>query len=119
MEFVPLRSLQRGLPEVWKILTQENGRIVLTNKGQPAFLLIDLADQNVISLINWYDYYRLKQKRESDGQANTSNQRNAASQFIEIIKAINEDGMTADDDLAFDKLESGKYKAQFHRELDL
>jgi hypothetical protein len=58
MEFVPLRSLQRGRPEVWESLNAENGRIVLTNKGQPAYLLVDLAGQNVVSLINWIDHYR-------------------------------------------------------------
>jgi len=57
MEFVPLRNLQRGLPEVWQTLRRENGRIVLTSKGQPAFLLIDLADKNVVSLINYVDEY--------------------------------------------------------------
>jgi len=58
MEFVPLRNLQRGMPEVWQTLRQENGRIVLTNKGQPAYLLVDLAGQNIVSLINLLDYYR-------------------------------------------------------------
>lgn len=64
MEFVPLRSLQRGLPEVWQTLRRENGRIVLTSKGQPAFLLIDLAGEDVISMINYYDeYFAKKEKR--------------------------------------------------------
>ena len=57
MEFVSLRNLQRGRPEVWNTLAQENGCVVLINKGQPAYLLIDLAGKNVISLINWLDNY--------------------------------------------------------------
>jgi hypothetical protein len=57
MEFVPLRSLQRGNPEVWDTLKKQNGRIVLVNKSQPAFLLVDLAGQNVISMINMFDSY--------------------------------------------------------------
>jgi len=58
MEFVSLRNLQRGRPEVWNTLSKEKGRIVLTNKGQPAYLLVDLSGKNVISLINWIDHYR-------------------------------------------------------------
>ena len=55
VEFIPLRSLQRGLPEVWRTLRREKGRIVLTNKGQPAYLLVDLSGQNVVSLVNWVE----------------------------------------------------------------
>lgn len=62
MEFVPLRSLQRGRPEVWETLKKEDGRLVLTNKGQPAYLLVDLKGQNVITLINKFDNFR-KDKR--------------------------------------------------------
>ena len=57
MEFVPLRSLQRGRPEVWETLRREAGRLVLTNKGQPAYLLVDLNGHNVVSLINKFDSF--------------------------------------------------------------
>jgi hypothetical protein len=57
MEFVPLRSLQRGRPEVWETLKREAGRLVLTNKGQPAYLLVDLDGHNVVSLINKFDSF--------------------------------------------------------------
>jgi len=57
MEFVPLRNLQRGRPEVWKTLEREAGRVILTNKGQPAYLLVDLKGHDVISLINKFDSF--------------------------------------------------------------
>ena len=58
MEFVPLRDLQRGMAEIREVLQKENGRIILTNKGQPAYLLIDLAGKNIINLVNFFDYYQ-------------------------------------------------------------
>jgi len=112
MEFVPLRSLQRGLPEVWETLRQENGRIVLTNKGQPAYLLIDLADQNVISLINWLDYYNANRKSASNYQMLTAEEKAAAQRFLAAMQAINkDDGLTAVEETTLAELESGKYKA--------
>ena len=60
MEFVPLRSLQKGAPEVFDTLRKENGRIILTNKGQPTYLLVDLAGENVLTLVNLFDYLRQK-----------------------------------------------------------
>ena len=57
MEFVPLRNLQRGRPEVWETLRKEAGRVILTNRGQPAYLLVDLAGHDVISLINKFDSF--------------------------------------------------------------
>jgi hypothetical protein len=119
MEFVPLRSLQRGLPEVWQTLSQENGRIVLTNKGQPAYLLVDLADQNVVSLINWLDYYRSRSKAAFDHQVLTPEQKAAAQRFLSAVQSINKDSLTADEEAALAELESGKYKANIYRELDL
>jgi len=119
MEFVPLRSLQRGLPEVWQTLKQENGRIVLTNKGQPAYLLVDLENQNVVSLINWLDYYRANPKPALSFQILTSEQRNAAQKFLAAVKAINSVGLTSTEELAVAELERGKYKVKISRELDL
>lgn len=57
MEFVPLRSLQRGRPEVWETLKREEGRLILTRNGQPAFLLVDLEGHNIISLVNKFDSF--------------------------------------------------------------
>jgi len=119
MEFVPLRSLQRGLPEVWQTLKQENGRVILTNKGQPAYLLVDLADKNVVSLINWLDYFHAKPELASDYQILTAAQKAAVQSFLDAVKSINRAGLTADDELAVAELESGKYKANISRELGL
>ena len=119
MEFVPLRSLQRGLPEVWETLHQENGRIVLTNKGQPTYLLIDLEGQNVVSLINWIDYYRANIKSTPNGQALTPEQKTIARNFLAAMQAIRDDGLSAEDEKALAALDRGKYKTSFSRELDL
>lgn len=120
MEFVPLRSLQRGLPEVWQTLRQENGRIVLTNKGQPAYLLVDLTGQNVVSLINWFDYYRSNAEQTHEPEyVLTSEQKTAAQRFLMTAQTIRQEGLTADDEAALSKLESGSYKLSFSRELDL
>ena len=62
MEFVPLRSLQRGRPEVWETLKRETGRVILTNKGQPAYLLVDLAGHDVIALVNKFDSFNSARK---------------------------------------------------------
>lgn len=119
MEFVPLRSLQRGLPEVWQTLRQENGRIVLTNKGQPAYLLVDLTGQNVVSLINFLDYYRSNAElAPGPSYALTPEQKAAAQRFLMTAQTIREEGLTADDEAALAKLESGAYKPSFSRELD-
>ena len=119
MEFVPLRSLQRGLPEVWQTLNQENGRIILTNKGQPAYLLVDLTNQNVVSLINWLDYYRANPEQMSSSPSLTPEQKLIAQRFLTAMQTISKSGLTADDEAALAELESGKYKANFNRELDL
>jgi hypothetical protein len=87
MEFVPLRSLQRGLPEVWQTLRQEAGRVVLTNKGQPAYLLVDLEGLNVISLINLLDDYRRSSKELADVPAEDLNT-TPREQRLAAIKAI-------------------------------
>jgi len=55
MEFVSLRNLQRGRPEVWETLEREDGRVVLTKRGQPAYLLVDLKGHNVLTLVNKFD----------------------------------------------------------------
>jgi len=55
MEFVPLRSLQRGETKVWEALKKENGRIILTSNSKPAYLLIDLNGKSIIPLINMID----------------------------------------------------------------
>ena len=31
---------------------------MLTNKGQPMYLLVDIKGENVVPLINWFDHYR-------------------------------------------------------------
>ena len=119
MEFIPLRSLQRGSPEVWQTLNRENGRVVLTNKGQPAFLLVDLAGENVVSLINWLDHYKENFQLTPSGQSLTSEQKAAAKRFLAALNDIEKNGLTSDDEEALAELESGKYKANFSRELDL
>ena len=116
MEFVPLRSLQRGLPEVWQTLRNENGRIVLTNKGQPAYLLVDLAGQNVIGLINLLDNYREQQTRHV---TLTPQQREAAQNFLSVIRSVHSEGLNEEDKAAFIDLDSGKYKLNLSRELKL
>ena len=71
MEFLPLRSLQRGRPEVWDTLEREDGRLVLTRKGKPAYLLVDLNDYDLISLINEFNsYIRVKGKKAKSAAAN-------------------------------------------------
>jgi hypothetical protein len=119
MEFVPLRNLQRGLPEVWQTLNQENGRVVLTNKGKPAYLLVDLSGQNVISLINWLDYYRSNPEDMPKGQSLTQEQRQAAQKFLTVVRSLRKDGLDTEDEKSIAALESGKYKTNLSRELDL
>ena len=116
MEFVPLRSLQRGLPEVWQTLRNENGRIVLTNKGQPAYLLVDLVGQNVISLINLFDKYREQLARPV---TLTPQQKEAAQNFLSVVKSVHSEGLSEEDKAAFADLDSGKYKLNLSRELKL
>jgi hypothetical protein len=62
MEFVPLRSLQRGRPEVWETLEQGPGRIILTNRGRPAYMLVDLKDHDIISFVSKFDSFNSEQK---------------------------------------------------------
>lgn len=119
MEFVPLRNLQRGVPEVWQKLRQENGRVVLTNKGQPAYLLVDLTGYNIISLISWLDYYRANLEPMSNDQILPQEQRDAAKRFLKTVQGIQNARLGAEDEAAIARLESGKYRASFSRELDL
>ena len=125
MEFIPLRSLQRGDPKVWKTLKQEKGRIVLTNNSQPAYLLVDLTGQNVIPLINWLDYYRSNPEL-SDGESSlpieqtlTQEQRDAAQRFLTAMRTLRQEGLSLGASEALSELESGKYRANFGRDVDL
>ncbi|MCL1974695.1 MAG: hypothetical protein FWG61_00870 [Firmicutes bacterium] len=119
MEFVSLRSLQRGLPEVWQSLKKEKGRLVLTNKGQPAYLLVDLANKNLVSLINWLDYYQANPDLQKNSYAGYVEHKAAAQKFLAAMEAIHEDGLSEDDEAALTALENGKYRVNISRELDI
>ncbi|MDR1537534.1 MAG: hypothetical protein LBU32_05975 [Clostridiales bacterium] len=125
MEFVPLRSLQRGLPEVWQTLRKENGRIILTNKGQPAYLLVDLADKDIINLINFFDDYQAKaasatcDPKVETSQKLTPQEEKAAQNFLAAMQTFRETNFTPEVLKAFTELESGKYRPKLFRELDL
>jgi len=49
----------------------------------------------------------------------TTEQKAAAQRFLTAIQSISKDGFTTDEELAVAELESGKYKANISRELDL
>jgi hypothetical protein len=121
MEFLPLRSLQRGLPEVWRALQRENGRLVLTNKGQPAYLLVDLDGQNVISLINMLDEYRNSQPK-IDGIVKTE-AIVKHSQTLDIVQDFLANASAADDgaltDSEWEELENIRSKTNLTREIGL
>ena len=51
--------------------------------------------------------------------AASSEQKAAAQRFLNAVQTISKDGLTADEELAVAELESGKYKANISRELDL
>lgn len=111
MEFIPLRSLQRGEPRVWEALRQGNGRIVLTSNSQPAYLLVDLAGKNVVPLINWIDYYRANPEF-SDGspplpveETLTHEQKKAAERFLDAMREIKKEGLSQKDKNGFVRTE--------------
>lgn len=92
----------------------------MTNKGQPAYLLVDLAGQNVVSLINWLDYCRSNAELTPEPvHALTPEQKTAAQRFLMTAQSIRKEGLTEDDEAALTKLESGAYKPSFSRDLDL
>ena len=127
MEFVPLRNLQKGVPEVWETLRKENGRIVLTNKGQPAYLLVDLAGENVLSLVNLFDYFRQKPIKmflqpvlDTGGANNETHQRSVAGVknfFAELAAIKDEDNVLTDAD--FTEMENLRSQTNLTRELGL
>ena len=116
MEFVPLRNLQRGMPEIHEALRQENGRIILTNKGQPAYLLIDLTGKNILNLVNFLDYYQsIIEEPDSEPasgveQTVTPQEKAAAQKFLASMQSFRNTNMTPEVQAAFSELESGKYK---------
>ena len=121
MEFVPLRSLQRGLPEVWRTLRQENGRVILTNKGQPAYLLVDLAGENVISLINMLDEYKNARAKaavldEEKIPPSHSQTVDTVENFLAGVAELDDDALT-DDEWA--ELENIRSQTKLSREIDL
>ena len=72
MEFMPLRNLQRGRPEVWEALERENGRLVLTRKGQPAYLLVDLDGHDLIPLVTKFDTFNSQNRNKKTKPATVS-----------------------------------------------
>ncbi len=82
--FIPLRTLQRNLPLVRETLQNEKGRVVLTNNGQPTYLLVDLSGRNVISMINWLDEY-------ADVVTTNHRQVSAVKKFIDDIAQIKDE----------------------------
>jgi hypothetical protein len=125
MEFVSLRSLQRGEQKVWETLKHENGRIVLTNNSQPAYLLVDLEGQSIIPLINWIDYYRsdpellnIRPPLQAE-QTLTPAQKTAAENFLHAVRTMRNEGLSKDDKDALAALESGQYRTGFDREPEL
>jgi hypothetical protein len=121
MEFIPLRSLQRGDPKVWKTLKQEKGRIVLTSNSQPAYLLIDLAGKSVVPLINWIDYYRANPEFSDESpplpveKTLTPEQKEAAGKFLAAMRELRKDGLSQEVRTALTELDSGKYREGFDR----
>jgi len=116
MEFVPLRDLQRGMPKIHEALRKEKGRIVLTNKGQPAYLLIDLTGKNIINLVNFFDYYQsnveapAKESAAAAEQMLTPQEKAAAQNFLASMQIFRKKNMTPEVQAAFTELENGKYK---------
>ena len=125
MVFVPLRNLQRGMPEIREALRQENGRIILTNKGQPAYLLIDLAGKNILNLVNFFDYYQSNMEEAIDESTSeiertlTPQEKAASQRFLSSMQIFRSNNMTPDVQAALTELESGKYKLKSLRELRL
>jgi hypothetical protein len=123
MEFVPLRSLQRGLPEVWQTLRREDGRIVLTSKGQPAYLLVDLAGQNVVSLINLLDEYRSSRAKavgfdEKKTIAHHSRAKDTVKKFLADAAELSR-GESDLTNAEWDELENIRSQTNLAREIDL
>jgi hypothetical protein len=80
MEFVPLRDIQRGRAELWETIRRENGRVIVVNKGRPAFLLVDLQNQNVLSLVKDFDALVKKNKTSDNGPSGLPKPRKKKSQ---------------------------------------
>ena len=125
MEFVLLRALQRGMSEIREALREKNGRIILTNKGQPAYLLIDLAGKNILKLVNFFDYYQSHIEEPAGEptseveQALTLEEKAAAQNFIASMQSFRSIDMTPDVLSALNELESGKYMLKSLRELTI
>ena len=111
MEFMPMRDLQRDQRTVLENLRRD-GEVIITNNGQPTFLIIDLSDQDIFETVN--EIRRFRAERNKPSISRSQQQLQAMKRFVANVQAIEDEPIT-DEDLA----DLEKNRASFNRRIDL
>jgi hypothetical protein len=106
MQFIPIRALSREPQTVLSCL-QRDGEVVVTNNGQPSFLLVDLAGRDLIETVGNFRRSRLN-------VPSPQQQHDALLRLIEAVDARDNEPLTDED---FAALESSRIS--FRKDLDL
>ena len=117
MEYIPLHNLQQATLEVRRTLREGNGRVVLTEKGEPAYLLVDLKGQNVFPLINCFDNFRAGNEEPKSLESRQERLEAFRKLFAKAATIKDEDDVLNDDDWA--ELENIRSLTNVSRVLDL
>ena len=111
MEFMPMRALQQEQRVVIENLRRD-GELIITNNGQPSFLMIDLTGQDLFETVN--ELRRFRAERNKPSISRSQQQLQAMEQFFANVQAIDDEPI-ADEDFA--ALENSR--VSFKRRVDL
>ena len=94
MEFLPMRALQQDQRTVLENLRRD-GEVIITNDGQPSFLLIDLAGQDVFETVSELRKFRAEHAKPSLNRS--QQQLLAMKRFVSNVQAMNDEPVTEED----------------------
>ena len=100
MEFMPMRTLSRE-PQVVMSKLQRDGELIITNNGHPTILMIDLVGQDLVEAVN--DIRQIRSERKKTAMSRSQQQLEAINQFLDTIRAIDDESLTDEDFAALEK----------------
>ena len=94
MEFMPMRALQQEQRTVLENLRRD-GEVIITNNGQPSFLMIDLTGQDLFETVNELRRFRAERNQPSNNRS--QQQLEAMQRFVANVQAIDNEPITDED----------------------